>query len=249
LGSSSELNNFISNTKVVDKSTGLQVGQIVNSFSNNGSYYYSWVTLNPSLSIQANAEKIFGVVSDFPFTAKQGDFKIGFWGLNFDVPGAHSLPQVVSGNIITVNSNTCPAGCTCNGEATTCPVVDGGCLSGYKYNPNTGKLCPNVLPTDGCLSGYKYNPITGQKCLIATKTCSSSSELGCSVPSASIQRTLKIGATGTDVKTLQSFLGVTADGSFGPMTKAKVAEWQKVNGLTQDGIFGPASLQKASLTQ
>jgi peptidoglycan hydrolase-like protein with peptidoglycan-binding domain len=46
---------------------------------------------------------------------------------------------------------------------------------------------------------------------------------------------------------LQSFLGVTADGSFGPMTKAKVIEWQAQNGLKADGLFGTQSATKAGL--
>ena len=47
---------------------------------------------------------------------------------------------------------------------------------------------------------------------------------------------LKIGSTGEEVKKLQEKLGLNADGSFGPMTEAKVKEWQAANGLTADGI-------------
>lgn len=68
--------------------------------------------------------------------------------------------------------------------------------------------------------------------------------------SVDISRTLKLTTPrmiGDDVKTLQNFLGIKTDGSFGPMTKAKVMEWQRANGLTPDGAFGPASRQKAGL--
>ena len=55
---------------------------------------------------------------------------------------------------------------------------------------------------------------------------------------------LKNGSTGEDVKKLQTKLGLTADGAFGPGTEAKVKEWQAANGLTADGIVGDASWAK-----
>lgn len=53
--------------------------------------------------------------------------------------------------------------------------------------------------------------------------------------------TLKVGSKGAAVKTLQKRLGVTADGDFGPKTKAAVVAFQKKHGLTPDGIVGPAT--------
>lgn len=55
---------------------------------------------------------------------------------------------------------------------------------------------------------------------------------------------LKNGSTGQEVKLLQEKLGLKADGSFGPMTEAKVKEWQAANGLTADGIVGPGTWGK-----
>jgi len=40
---------------------------------------------------------------------------------------------------------------------------------------------------------------------------------------------LKNGSKGEEVKQLQTKLGLTADGSFGPGTEAKVKEWQAAN--------------------
>ena len=60
---------------------------------------------------------------------------------------------------------------------------------------------------------------------------------------------LKVGSTGDLVKQLQTKLGLAADGSFGPMTKAKVMDWQITNGLYPDGSFGSLSRQKAGLSQ
>jgi len=52
---------------------------------------------------------------------------------------------------------------------------------------------------------------------------------------------IKLGSKGEEVKVLQKFLGLTPDGSFGPVTDKKVKEWQKSKGLTPDGIVGPKS--------
>jgi putative chitinase len=55
---------------------------------------------------------------------------------------------------------------------------------------------------------------------------------------------LKVGSKGDDVKKLQTKLGLTADGSFGPNTEKKVKEWQQANGLTADGIVGDGTWSK-----
>lgn len=58
---------------------------------------------------------------------------------------------------------------------------------------------------------------------------------------------LKIGSKGNDVITLQKFLGLGADGSFGPGTDKAVKDWQTKNGLTADGIVGPSTWSKMGL--
>lgn len=50
---------------------------------------------------------------------------------------------------------------------------------------------------------------------------------------------------GEDVKSVQLIIGATADGSYGPKSKAKCIEWQKKHGLKADGIFGPACYNAA----
>jgi len=47
---------------------------------------------------------------------------------------------------------------------------------------------------------------------------------------------LKIGSKGEDVKSLQSKLSISSDGSFGPGTEKAVKDWQNKNGFTADGI-------------
>ena len=49
---------------------------------------------------------------------------------------------------------------------------------------------------------------------------------------------LKNGSTGEEVKKLQTKLGTTPDGVFGPGTEKLVKEWQTKNGLVSDGIVG-----------
>lgn len=53
--------------------------------------------------------------------------------------------------------------------------------------------------------------------------------------------TLRVGSTGGDVMCLQSKIGVTADGKFGPMTKAAVMAFQASHSLVADGVVGPAT--------
>lgn len=50
---------------------------------------------------------------------------------------------------------------------------------------------------------------------------------------------LKRGLAGEPVKILQTKLGVTADGQFGPATEEALKTFQKAHGLAVDGIAGP----------
>ena len=49
---------------------------------------------------------------------------------------------------------------------------------------------------------------------------------------------LKVKSRGSEVKQLQEFLKIDADGIFGKGTEAAVKEWQAANGLVADGIVG-----------
>ena len=59
---------------------------------------------------------------------------------------------------------------------------------------------------------------------------------------------IKIGSKGPEVQKLQAFLGITADGSFGPGTEKALKEWQTKSGLAADGVAGPATLEKMGIT-
>ncbi len=56
-----------------------------------------------------------------------------------------------------------------------------------------------------------------------------------------ISVTLRVGSRSEQVACLQSFLGISADGKFGPKTKTAVIDWQIKFGLKADGIFGAKS--------
>jgi len=55
------------------------------------------------------------------------------------------------------------------------------------------------------------------------------------------RRTLHRGMDGADVRTLQTKLGLEADGLFGSNTEAAVREFQRNHQLVPDGIVGPKS--------
>ena len=52
---------------------------------------------------------------------------------------------------------------------------------------------------------------------------------------------LKSGSRGKEVKELQEFLDIEADGIFGKGTETAVKRWQSDNGLVADGIVGPTT--------
>jgi hypothetical protein len=52
---------------------------------------------------------------------------------------------------------------------------------------------------------------------------------------------LRVGSRGKEVKELQEFLEIGADGIFGKGTDKAVKTWQSSNGLIVDGIVGPAT--------
>jgi len=129
---------------------------------------------------------------------------------------------------------------------------DNGCSSGQVYSSTTGQVCPTIpiISTNsdnGCSGVSKYSSTTGQVCINYNGQNISSGNNYLPNTATPIRRTLKRGVKGDDVRKLQLFLNITADGSYGPKTQAKVMEWQATNGLTPDGAFGRYSRQKAGL--
>jgi cell wall-associated NlpC family hydrolase len=61
-------------------------------------------------------------------------------------------------------------------------------------------------------------------------------------PTCAVQ-VVRYGSSGSTVKTLQSRLRITADGTFGPGTLAAVKAFQTRKGLAADGVVGPKTWQ------
>jgi len=69
---------------------------------------------------------------------------------------------------------------------------------------------------------------------------------------AAAAKPLKVGSHGKRVATVQRWLGLRADGVFGPATKRAVKRFQHRHHLTADGIVGPATwraLERAQATR
>ena len=58
------------------------------------------------------------------------------------------------------------------------------------------------------------------------------------------KRVLRYGSRGSDVKSLQSLLGIKVDGIFGVGTRQAVMDFQKANNLIVDGIAGAQTFTK-----
>lgn len=56
------------------------------------------------------------------------------------------------------------------------------------------------------------------------------------------------GEKGEAIKTLQTALGIAADGEFGPVTEAAVVAFQRAKGLAADGVAGPKTLAALGIT-
>jgi len=56
-----------------------------------------------------------------------------------------------------------------------------------------------------------------------------------------------VAGAGSSVSALQSALGISADGVYGPQTRAAVRRYQRAHGLAVDGIAGPITLASLGL--
>jgi putative chitinase len=61
---------------------------------------------------------------------------------------------------------------------------------------------------------------------------------------ADMSTTIRRGSKGPTVAAVQTKLGLTADGDFGPGTERALMGWQRENGLEPDGVAGPLTLAK-----
>ena len=74
---------------------------------------------------------------------------------------------------------------------------------------------------------------------IGADTAPAAPAAGGPAPASGPRPMLRVGSRGAAVEELQRRLGITADGAFGPATRAAVVAFQSSHGLTPDGIVGP----------
>jgi hypothetical protein len=86
----------------------------------------------------------------------------------------------------------------------------------------------------------------GGSALLAAMTLAAGGALAADSPQRPA-KVLKAGSGGPSVAALQSALGVSADGIFGPVTRRAVRGFQRSRGLVVDGIAGPATLAALGL--
>lgn len=110
--------------------------------------------------------------------------------------------------------------------------MSGSQLLGVK--PKTPTVTPqsNTLPSNQTSNPISFGKITvsGSSAPVSSKS-SSTAVLGKNI-------------TSTPTAKIQSKLGISSDGQYGPQTTAAVKAYQKANGLTPDGIVGPQTLAK-----
>ncbi len=106
---------------------------------------------------------------------------------------------------------------------------------------------PQVKNPDAIFAGQRLSlPATWIKAPAQGSAAPASPAALPSVPSAAGRASIQQGSTGLDVVAWQKIIGVTADGQFGPQTKAATVAWQSAHGLAADGIVGPKTWAAAA---
>lgn len=172
---------------------------------------------------------------------------------NTGKPLAKGETVTVKGTNTTVTEGKTGTGTTSGGSSGNSSGSSSGSGSSssnvgvHNYNPNTGaKLSPGETVKDNATGKYITQGTPAN-------TSSSSAPKGVSVFTGS--GNLTSGSGGTDVKTLQTFLrdngypDLKVDGTYGPLTKAAVAQFQQTHNLTSDGIVGPQTKSAISNLQ
>jgi hypothetical protein len=75
--------------------------------------------------------------------------------------------------------------------------------------------------------------------LVLCAAAVASADRGSATAAASSVVVLERGDRGPAVRSIQSALGISADGVFGPQTERAVRQFQRSEGLVADGIVGP----------
>ena len=197
---------------------------MISNPDNSGSMVYTFPSDMPigQYKIHAFYEKtINGVTSSVKLFESDGYFNIAY----------------------IVDNDGCYGGRYSSTTGQACPlniVTEEGCSADKIFSSTTGQVCYG-MDDNGC-KGSKYNSMTGQLC--GNYKINEVINKDNNYAKLKIIRTIRRGVTGEDVKTIQKYFGLDADGVYGRGTMAKVKEWQIMNGLYADGVFGSGSRAK-----
>ncbi|MES2930438.1 MAG: hypothetical protein V4665_01500 [Patescibacteria group bacterium] len=99
----SHSNNNLTNIRMVDASTGSQIGQTAAMVNNNGSYYYEWINPASPIQLSIGMTKTIKIVADVPLSVSTGIARLGILGTNFIFPGAYANTSMpVLGNVMMI---------------------------------------------------------------------------------------------------------------------------------------------------
>lgn len=167
-------------------------------------------------------------------------------------------------------SNAFESGCSsASGFSITTGNSCSGCNSTSGYNFLTGASCAPTPPPStcnsqgidtstgflcGCTSTSGFSTTTGESCNqnpVTPTTTPISTSIHTTTPftapslasTCSVVGILRMGSSGDEVSCLQKWLGLLADGKFGPKTQTAVFDFQGKAGLTTDGIVGPQTIK------
>ncbi|HAQ02456.1 TPA: hypothetical protein DEP30_02075 [Candidatus Nomurabacteria bacterium] len=125
----------------------------------------------------------------------------------------------------------------------------------FTINSSSTNTCPTYVAPVSC-GAYQTEAVKDASgCIVKYQCTGASKSADVSAGSdntvdaedlAKINRTLRQGTRGDDVKILQAFLGIDADGIFGRGTANKVKAWQAEHKIRSDGFFGRGSLMTAT---
>lgn len=177
-------------------------------------------------------------VNDYNKANPNGDYSASFLNQWKDVAG-----DSLSG-LTLVNGVPTPKSAIAQEQANKAGVLSGQMKavpigSGTGYVP-TGSAGANNLPNIGTnntanQANQGVPPIAGQMGAVTQPAQPKPAQ----TPFALTGGNLTVGSKGQNVSQLQTLLGITADGNYGPQTKAAVIAFQQKNGLKPDGIVGP----------
>jgi peptidoglycan hydrolase-like protein with peptidoglycan-binding domain len=173
------------------------------------------------------------------------------------------------GTVSDILSGTSSGGTSSGGSSTTYPVLrvgsTGSAVSqlqqalvnkGYSlsvdgaFGPMTKSAVVSFQRNVGITADGIVGPVTWSKLGTSSGSYTGGTSGGTSgVNSTSYPGLLRVGSTGTGVRTLQQALAnkgysLSVDGAFGPITQNAVRSFQSSQGIAADGIVGPVTWGK-----